>query len=926
MLRDDDVLALDPAAMVLRQTFLGTGVASGGAFENVVIAAITFDADGLIARTEVFERDQEAAALACFDGLVGSESAPTESPFANAAFRSVELVGRRWAARDWEGVLAILSPALRFDDRRRMMRLEIGYEDFVAQFRMLFDQPGSRWHEPLLATRGERLALTRTFFEAEVARGGGPLAFDDHLSVTEVDADGRWTATVTFDLDYADNAYAELDARYYAGEGATHPAHSAIMRAFTHAVVSRDWDPVLALCAPEFIEHDHRSLAVLGTTRGAAAWAQNFSTLVDLAPDTVYRGDHFRSAARGFCSAGTWVGSRDGGRYEIPLVAILELDDRDRLARADIYDPDQFDEALARFEALKALTPPSPFANAATRLNERVVRAWAARDWEAVSALHSSAVHIDDRRRFMRMRVGAEDAMAQVRFYFDVPGSRFVITPIATRGERLALSRLLFEGNVDDDGGVLAIDYLAVDEVDPEGRSTELVLFDANDLDAAFAELDARYAVGEGAAHPAVSVWRDFSAAFERRDWDAVAAVYSPSTVGHDHRLVGWGTLYGREAFLQSMRQMVELAPDARMRTDHGRSSNRGMLGASIWTGTREGGAFESPFIVVVEVDAHGRAVRNDFYDPHHLDRAWARFEEIGVSAASSSSAAIANGNAVIAVLDRWPVFDTPTATDWDALRASCAPDMVFEDRQGFARLSGDREMMIASLRERVANGARAERWLLGTAGERIAITRMLWTGGPADGRFEIEYLSVIEIDAAGLVVAIILFGSDDLSAALREALARWAAIDPVATPWVELMTKVGDAWNGRDEAQIRTLFDTDVVLEDHRHAGVGHIEGLDAWADSTVALWDLAPDQRFEFGWSWPAVDSRGFVVTARRTGMLADGGPFESEFVWLGLVRSGRFTRVELFEIDAIETALARFAELGAADVPSMVDATRK
>jgi len=38
------------------------------------------------------------------------------------------------------------------------MRLEIGYEDFVAQFRMLFDQPESRWHEPLLATRGERQA------------------------------------------------------------------------------------------------------------------------------------------------------------------------------------------------------------------------------------------------------------------------------------------------------------------------------------------------------------------------------------------------------------------------------------------------------------------------------------------------------------------------------------------------------------------------------------------------------------------------------------------------------------------------------------------------------------------------------------------------------------------------------------------------
>ena len=96
--------------------------------------------------------------------------------------------------------------------------------------------------------------------------------------------------------------------------------------------------PVVALCAPTFVEHDHRGLAVLGTTRGAAAWAQNFRTLTELAPDTVYRVDHFRSAARGFCSVGTWHGTRDGGRYEIPLIAVIEMDAGGRMVRADIYD------------------------------------------------------------------------------------------------------------------------------------------------------------------------------------------------------------------------------------------------------------------------------------------------------------------------------------------------------------------------------------------------------------------------------------------------------------------------------------------------------------------------------------------------------------------------------------------------------------
>lgn len=111
------------------------------------------------------------------------------------------------------------------------MRLEIGFEDFVAQFRMLFDQPGSRWHEPLLATRGDRLSLHRTTFQAEV-EGGGPLAIDDHLSLIEADADGRCIGVVAFELDDVDAAYAELDARWEAGEGALYegPRPSACAR------------------------------------------------------------------------------------------------------------------------------------------------------------------------------------------------------------------------------------------------------------------------------------------------------------------------------------------------------------------------------------------------------------------------------------------------------------------------------------------------------------------------------------------------------------------------------------------------------------------------------------------------------------------------------------------------------------------------
>jgi hypothetical protein len=48
-----------------------------------------------------------------------------------------------------------------------------------------------------------------------------------------------------------------------------------------------------------------------------------------------------------------------------------------------------------------------------------------------------------------------------------------------------------------------------------------------------------------------------------------------------------------------------------------------------VWLGTREGGAFESQFLLVSELDASGWIRRLDFYDTHRLEAALARFDEI---------------------------------------------------------------------------------------------------------------------------------------------------------------------------------------------------------------------------------------------------------------------------------------------------------
>jgi hypothetical protein len=73
--RDDDILAFTPAVTLSRHTVFGTSRASGGMFENVFLAVNVFGADGRYTRVEVFEPDQEAEALECFDRLVAGVGA-----------------------------------------------------------------------------------------------------------------------------------------------------------------------------------------------------------------------------------------------------------------------------------------------------------------------------------------------------------------------------------------------------------------------------------------------------------------------------------------------------------------------------------------------------------------------------------------------------------------------------------------------------------------------------------------------------------------------------------------------------------------------------------------------------------------------------------------------------------------------------------
>ena len=85
---------------------------------------------------------------------------------------------------------------------------------------------------------------------------------------------------------------------------------------------------------------------------------------------------------------------------------------------------------------------------------------------------------------------------------------------IATRGDRLALCRV--RGTTDD---AFYLDVLRIIEIDADERIVTRVVFDQEDIDAAFTELDARYLTGDAAPHAyAWSVVAGAYAALDRHE------------------------------------------------------------------------------------------------------------------------------------------------------------------------------------------------------------------------------------------------------------------------------------------------------------------------------------------------------------------------------------------------------------------------
>jgi class 3 adenylate cyclase len=843
------------------------------------ISVLTFAGD-LVNRCEVFDERDLDAALARFDEL----SRPTPR-LSNAASRATDRFLERFAARDWNAMANMVIDDIKFDDRRRVINadLQTGRETFIENFRIAADLGATQMPTPI-AIRGERVVLARARFSLG---GGAPEEFGlDLLHVIEIDADNRIAATVTFDHNAFDAAIDELDARYLAGEAAPH-AHSwsAVVGAYT-ALNRREMPPTTA----DHVSVDHRRV-----TSFAPGDIEDYTRRAwDQIPDISFRIEEVhrlndRGAVVTHALQGT---SQEGFEAEWREIHLMTLDG-ELFNRSEMFDEDDLDAALARFEHLSR---GAQLSNTASRMYERFQKRLAEGDLDAMASMLSDDICSEDRRHIVSagIRHGRDAALDDARVIAGLGVGNTATTVLATRGERLALRHTQYTVG-HEQAGAYHINLLEVVVVNIDERISAAVTFDPDDLDSAFAELDARYLAGEAAAHAQTwSVIAGAQAAFKQHEVPAT----TPNMPYIDHRPVLSVDAVDLATFVGAMWDVIP-NPSVYIEAAH-RLSELGAVVTQVLKGTSPEG-FDGEWRLIDLFTVEGDLIsRCEVFDEADLDAALARFDELSRSSPRLDSAATR----------MWArLADAFNRRDLAGLVALMTADGRSDDRRKglSSSLRGlERHKAMDSAFSVAPVGLRLDTEPIAIRGSHLLLTHdRSRDADETDEPVTVELLNVIEIGAGDLVRDTVSFDLDDIDAAFEELDSRYLAGE--GAEYLEVWSAITEGYaalNRHETPQVTPDFE-DI---DHRH-GVAFMSG-DLFP-YIHAAWDVSPDLKTRIE-TVHRINKLGAVITQTAHGSSDEG--FDAE--WRQIVVftvNGVVDRCEMFEEADLDAALARFDELG-------------
>lgn len=864
-------------------SFAAHGVSREGFDAEWRILALSTVHNDMVNRCEFFDESDLVAAMARFDQL--SRPAPR---LANTASQVNDRFDACFGARDWDAMADMLTDDVCMDDRRPVVGSGIrrGRDTVVADARANANLGVAKVASTVIATRGDRLMLGCARFSGRDQR---PEAFHtEALGIVEVDADERIVAVDTFDPDDIHAAFAELEARYLAGEAAPH-AHTWSVVTGAYAAVNRHEFPATA---PDWVNIDHRGETVFGAGnlnayfRAGPDLDQDISIYLEAVHQLTERGAVITYAAREI--------SQDGFDAEWRGVAMLMLDG-DMVERCEVFDEAEIATAVATFEQLNRPTP--QLENSASRAYERFNACLAARDWDAMAEMIADDNVHEDRRRVIggAIRRGRNAEVANLRAAVEVGVKHTESVVIATRGERLALTRIRVSGG-DQRPEAFGIDVLCIIEIHADIRISAGILFDLDDIDAAFEELDARYLVGEAAAHA--------------QTWGIVAGLYAAFN-RHELPAADWVTVDHRPlaaldaSDLQAaLRNVWELTPDLSIHLEavHRLTSFGAAVTLTAQGTSREGLEVEWRMIEIVTVEGD-RLIGLEIFDDADLENALAYLEALRPRSRRLE-------NAASQLTERyWKCFSD---RDWDAMADLLAEGISTDDRRQVvgAGVRHGRAAEIAEVQTTANLGTKhVTPVVIAVRGQRLALMRIVFSGrDERPDAFHSEILGIVEINTGNLMTARVVFDADDREAAFAELDARYIAGEASAhaRTW-SVFTNIIAAFNRHELPAIISTF----ASIDHRH-GAAHEPG-DLFA-YTQASWSLTTDRTHRIE-AVHRLGARGAVFTAAAYGTTQDGLDAEWRMVAVGTVEGDLLSRSEIFDETDLDAALARFAAVDSA-----------
>ncbi|QRY54769.1 AAA family ATPase [Mycolicibacterium septicum] len=844
------------------------------------ISVLTFAGD-LVNRCEVFDERDLDAALARFDEL----SRPTPR-LSNAASRATDRFLERFAARDWDAMANMVIDDIRFDDRRRVINadLQTGRETFIENFRIAADLGATQTPTPI-AIRGERVVLARARFSLG---GGAPEEFGlDLLHVIEIDADNRIAATVTFDHNAFDAAIDELNARYLAGEGAPH-AHSWSAVVGAYAALNRREMPATT---SDHVSVDHRRVTSFapGDIKDYTRRAWDQIPDISFRIEAVHRlNDH--GAVVTHALHGT---SREGFEAEWREIHLL-THDGELFNRSEMFDEDDLDSALARFDDLNRTVKLS---NAASRAFERFQKCLAEADLDAMPNMLSEDICSEDRRHIVSsgIRHGRDAALEDARVIAGLGAGITATTVLAIRGEHLALRHTQYAVG-HEQADAYQVDLLEVVVVNTDERISAVVNFDPDDLDAALAELDARYLAADAASHAHTwSLTMAACAALNRHELPLTTADFADV----DHRRAVNIDAGGMKELL---RKALDHTP---VMTHHIEAVHRlteyGSVITQVAHGTSDEG-FDAEWRIVGVLTIDGDLInRCEVFDETDLDAALARLDELRPPAPRLVNAA--------SQVDQrfWVNFPV---RNWQDMAEILTDDFVLDDRRqalnAGLRIGRETEIdnvkVIADVTEHVEVAAN----VIATRGERLTLRRLRFSGQDQEpDSFYTEMIGIVEIDASNRLAAHIVFDPDDLDAAFAELDARYLAGEAAAHAQTWSVIAGAQAAFKQHEVPATT---PNMPYIDHRP--IPSVDAVDL-ATFVGAVWDVIPNPSVYIE-AVHRLSELGAVVTQVLKGTSPEGFDGEWRLIDLFTVEGDLISRCEVFDETDLDAALARFDEL--------------